>query len=93
MFKSKVIAPAELEAQTQKAFESVSSARAVRKDSALSTFRATVQELHAINEDLDQAIATSDEAIAFYTQKREAAVKEKADNEAVANRIIEIIGE
>ena len=64
-----------------------------RKNTALSTFRATVQELNDINIGLDECIANADKMIAFYSAEREAAVKAKDDNAAVAQRILEIIGE
>ena len=93
MFTKANVTPAALEAKTQGAFETVDTARAVRKGNALSTFRATVAELRSINEDLDESIEVCNKAISFYMAKREAAVKEKSDNEAVAKHIVDIIGE
>lgn len=54
---------------------------------------ATVQELNDINSGLDECIANADKMIAFYSAEREAAIKAKDDNAAVAQRILEIIGE
>lgn len=66
---------------------------ASQRESALSTFRATVQQLNALNTCLDEDIATAEEMIAFYTEQKEAAAKAKADNVAVAQHILNIIGE
>lgn len=66
---------------------------AAKRDSALSTFRATVQQLNALNSSLDEDIATADEMIAFYTAQKQNAEKAKSDNAAVAQHILNIIGE
>lgn len=64
-----------------------------RRNSALSTFRATAEELTSINDELDADAREAQELIEFLTARKNEALRGKADNEAVISRIYEIIGE
>lgn len=80
---------------TEKAMTATSTQAAAisgRAQTAVSTFRATVDQLRAVNADLDTEIATANQMIAFYTEQLNSANKQKADNEAICAKILDIIG-
>lgn len=68
-------------------------ALAQRQAVAVSSFRSTVDTLRDVNAGLDEDIAQFNELIAFYTEQKNAAEKAKADNTAIAENILKIIGE
>lgn len=65
---------------------------AEKQETAISAFRATVNTLQDVNTSLDDDIASFESLIAFYTGQKEAAEKAKADNAAVIENILKIIG-
>lgn len=64
-----------------------------RKDRALSSFRRTVLDLRHINQALEADVKLAEEMIATCTKRRAEAEQAIKDNEAVAQGIINIIGE
>lgn len=64
-----------------------------RKDKALSSFRRTVLDLRHINQALEADIKLANEMIATCTARKDAAEQAIKDNMAVAQGIINIIGE
>lgn len=91
--KSTTSTPKALATQVMTATANQRERLANQRDNAVSQFRATVTNLRAVNAALDEDIALADEFIAFYTQQKEQASKAKADNEAVCEHILKIIGE
>ena len=64
-----------------------------RRESALSSFRRTANELQSINEGLKVKQGHLRELAAFIEAQEGATEKMMSDNEAVRSRILEIIGE
>lgn len=64
-----------------------------RKDRALSSFRRTVLDLRHINQALQSDVKLTEEMIATCTKRRAEAQQAIKDNEAIAQGIINIIGE
>lgn len=66
---------------------------AAMKDTALSAFRSTANNLASINEQLNGKVNTINDLIKFATEDKANAEKMIADNEAVCKKILDIIGE
>lgn len=64
-----------------------------RKDRALSSFRRTVMDLRHVNKALDNDIDLCDKLMAELSQRKDAALTARTDNEKVIDGIIAIIGD
>ncbi len=65
----------------------------MQKDNALSAFRKTAVELDTINDGLRTKLGNLSELESFIQSQRTSADKMIADNEAIRQRILDIIGE
>lgn len=63
------------------------------RDNALSSFRATLEEMKAINEETQKVVTELDALQAFISTKKDSALKLISDNEHVSAKITEIIGD
>lgn len=93
MMNSNKNTPAALAGKAMSAASQNASALGVKREAALSSFRATVNQLKEVNTQLDEDIAMAEKMISFYQTQKDEAVQLKADNDAVASKILEIIGE
>lgn len=64
-----------------------------RKDNAISVFRRTAEELQFVNQGLSETAKVAEEVITFFATHKENTEKAIADNAAIAQRILDIIGE
>lgn len=64
-----------------------------RKDRALSSFRRTVMDLRHVNKALDNDIDLCDRLMAELSQRKDAALTARTDNEKVIEGIVAIIGD
>lgn len=79
-------------AATTKLAEDVSNL-SVRRDSAVSTFRNTANQLDSINEELRGTMDNFTRVAAFIAEQSNAAAKMISDNTKVRDKIVELIGE
>ena len=63
-----------------------------QKESALSSFRSTANQLANINETLSSKVATMEQVISIATEEKDKANQMISDNEATRKKILEIIG-
>lgn len=63
-----------------------------QKESALSSFRSTANQLANINETLSSKVATMEQVINIATEEKDKANQMISDNEATRKKILEIIG-
>lgn len=93
--KTKVIAPPttqEMIASATKKIESDIVAYSAQKDSALSVFRQTANRLESVNKGLTNSVKDLDTLMNFASKQKKSVEKAIADNEAVRNKILDIIG-
>ena len=64
-----------------------------RRDNALSSFRATLEEMKAINTETQKVVTELDALQAFISSQKDSAMKLISDNEHVSAKITEIIGD
>ena len=64
-----------------------------RRDNALSSFRATLEEMKAINAETQKVVTELDALQAFMSSQKDSAMKLISDNEHVSAKITEIIGD
>lgn len=64
-----------------------------RRDSALSSFRATLEEMKAINAETQKVVTELDALQTFILNQKDSAMKLISDNEHVSAKITEIIGD
>ena len=64
-----------------------------RRDNALSSFRATLEEMKAINAETQKVVTELDALQAFISSQKDSAMKLISDNEHVSAKITEIIGD
>lgn len=79
--------------RTLRAITSKNTELNARKDTAISVFRNTANELKFVNEGLAATAKVADEMVTFFATHKENTEKAIAENAAVAARILEIIGE
>lgn len=94
LFTAKVAGtPQAVAEKAMTAIHDSNSSLALRKNAALSVFRSTAVELHAINDELQENVRMANEVLTYFAAEKENISKEINDNDAVARRILEIIGE
>lgn len=64
-----------------------------QRDNAVSTFRRTAENLAKVNERLNERITSLNSLAEFVQEQKDSAQRMVADNDAVKDRILEIIGE
>lgn len=64
-----------------------------RRDNALSSFRATLEEMKAVNEETQKVVSELDALQVFISNQKDFAMKLISDNEHVSAKITEIIGD
>ena len=64
-----------------------------RRDNALSSFRATLEEMKAVNEETQKIVSEFDALQIFISNQKDFAMKLISDNEHVSAKITEIIGD
>lgn len=88
-----VVSSSNLATQLQNSLNNNAEKLEARKEQALSSFRATVNNLRTINEALKADVALADEMIETCTKRRAEAQQAIKDNEAVCGHILAIIGD
>ena len=99
MFKKKkvptVVTPPstqEMIASATKKIESDITSCSAQKDSALSVFRQTATKLEAVNKRLAVSLDDLSALMQFAQERKESVEQAITDNDAVKNKILEIIG-
>ena len=64
-----------------------------RRDNALSSFRATLEEMKTVNEETQKVVSELDALQVFILNQKDFAMKLISDNEHVSAKITEIIGD
>lgn len=88
--------PADLTAVVEQGVEALNTKHqklAARKDLALSAFRSTANELAAVNTEMQETVDIAQNMAEYFATRKATAEKAIADNEAVRQKILDIIGE
>jgi predicted nucleic acid-binding Zn-ribbon protein len=63
-----------------------------RSDTALQTFRDTLEELESVNTEIDAAVQVADTHMKSLAEKKEALLAHRSDNMRVSGKIKEFLG-